>query len=210
MKKLNLNHNGSYNFIQNNILSIFTLFVLFTTMLTISCSDKNHELNNQNSEEKINKLFDLVDSKIETKSQVLRQLNGDKVIQKAITFLVIRDNNTGEISLANFKEEDYFAPIADVFENSTLSQTQYMDDYTVSCSGGSGGDWESSCGGKFSCGKLIAKCLDEGGCASICNAKSSIEFNGNKFLDIDISDQLNVREIDLSNFSAVKIIKTTY
>ena len=73
-------------------------------MLTISCFDKNHELNNQNSEEKINKLFDLVDSKIENKSQVLRQQNGDKVIQKAITFLVIRDNNTGEISLANFKE----------------------------------------------------------------------------------------------------------
>ena len=93
-KKLNLNHKGSYNFIQNNILSIFTLFVLFTTMLTISCYDKNHELNNQNSEEKINKLFDLVDSKIENKSQVLRQQNGDKVIQKAITFLVIRDNNT--------------------------------------------------------------------------------------------------------------------
>ncbi len=44
-----------------------------------------------------------MDSKIENKSQVFRQQNGDKVIQKAITFLVIRDNNTGEISLANFK-----------------------------------------------------------------------------------------------------------
>ncbi len=40
-------------------------------------------------------------------------------------------------------------------------------DYQVSCDNGDG-SWDSPCKGVRSCGKLIAKCLEEGGCATIC------------------------------------------
>ncbi len=42
--------------------------------------------------------------------------------------------------------------------------------YQVSCDNGDG-SWDSSCGGVRSCGKLIARCLEEGGCATICRQR---------------------------------------
>ena len=45
-------------------------------------------------------------------------------------------------------------------------------DYTVTCCCNSdGGDlWSEGCSGKWSCGSLVGDCLDDGGCAEICEA----------------------------------------
>lgn len=59
------------------------------------------------------------------------------------------------------KEPDFF-----ILE-SKKSLAQRAADYQVSCDNGDS-SWDSDCSGKWSCGKLIAKCLDEGGCATIC------------------------------------------
>ncbi|PIX07930.1 MAG: hypothetical protein COZ76_00840 [Flavobacteriales bacterium CG_4_8_14_3_um_filter_35_10] len=40
--------------------------------------------------------------------------------------------------------------------------------YTVECSNGSNG-WTKVCDGKLSCASLINDCLNQGGCATICN-----------------------------------------
>lgn len=43
---------------------------------------------------------------------------------------------------------------------------------TVACDRGGDGsdDWTNTCNGAVSCGKMIKKCLDQGGCANVCSA----------------------------------------
>ncbi len=68
------------------------------------------------------------------------------------------------------KEPDFFVldfkPNIETKGNKEINKE--IKDYQVVCDLGED-SWEESCNGKFSCGKLIAKCLDEGGCATMCN-----------------------------------------
>lgn len=50
------------------------------------------------------------------------------------------------------------------------------DSYNVDCCFDNNGDiiFSKTCSGKFSCGNLIAECLEDGGCAEICNATITI------------------------------------
>lgn len=50
----------------------------------------------------------------------------------------------------------------------TKGNTEMTDPYQVVCDLGKD-SWDEFCNGKISCGRLIAKCLDEGGCATMCN-----------------------------------------
>lgn len=87
------------------------------------------------------------------------KMNDDKVI----TFEVVKNLKTNEITIENIKQVNFFPiPIA---SEKTPEFTEA--EYQVDCDNGDS-SWSKSCGGKWSCGKLIAKCLDEGGCATIC------------------------------------------
>lgn len=67
------------------------------------------------------------------------------------------------------KEPDFFI----LESEKSIAARMAADDYQVDCDrGGTGSDnWSEDCDGKWSCGKLIAKCLDEGGCATICQQR---------------------------------------
>ena len=64
------------------------------------------------------------------------------------------------------KEPDFFI----LESEKSVIQRMAKVDYQVSCDNGDS-SWDEGCEGKWSCGKLIAKCLDEGGCATICRAR---------------------------------------
>lgn len=206
---------------------------LFATILVAllfcysSCSDKDEStektpiLNSSEQELKIESLFSLVDEKIKTKSTRLNSIDGvkkdDTPISTAITFLVIRDNLTGNITLSNFKSEEYFVLPDEMFSEETntpesrISKTEFTTSspesvlenkkgYRINCKGGSAGNWSKKCSGKFSCGKEVVKCLDQGGCAEVCEVPVEfIEFNAEEFVDIELN------QINLEDVSAVEI-----
>ena len=129
-------------FTKNNLLASIGI-LLFASLWSISCSDTKamDQESHLTDEEQINEMFALVDSKINTRVQTLRQENGDKVMQKAITFLEIKDNKSGQIGLANFKEEKFFGPITLMMSKKTQNiQNNGSGSYVVSCTGGSKGD----------------------------------------------------------------------
>ena len=196
-------------FTKNNLLASIGI-LLFASLWSISCSDNKamDPKNHLTDEEQINEMFTLVDSKITTRVQTLRQENGDKVMQKAITFLVIKDNKSGQIGLANFKEETIFGPITLMMSKKTQNIQNSGGGYVVSCTGGSEGDWEKECSGKFSCGKAIAECLDQGGCANICEKpqeKEELVFNAEEYLGLSDRDDLTLT--DLEDISVVEIAR---
>src|SRR5690554_380304 len=65
------------------------------------------------------------------------------------------------------KEPDFFV-LDFILDLETKGNTEMTDPYQVVCDLGED-SWDEYCSGKFSCGKLIAKCLDAGGCATMCN-----------------------------------------
>ena len=80
-----------------------------------------------------------------------------------ISFEIFRHPKTEEVALVNFKEEGYFPILGASYRVSG-------SDYTITCSDKISGNikWEKNCSGAVSCGKLAKKCLDEGGCATVC------------------------------------------
>lgn len=74
-----------------------------------------------------------------------------------------KENDMISIKSAKEKEPDFF-----ILESTKLQRSSA--DYKVECSNGDQ-SWEEDCDGKWSCGGLIADCLDEGGCATICQAQ---------------------------------------
>lgn len=183
-----------------------SITILILSILFLSCfndaQDNNQndiEVTNQTDEEKIDHLFENIDVAISDKLTALNAVAKKSDSELAITFLVIKDNTSGNITLANFETENIFP-----LPNSLFSKSS-GDEFTVSCSGGSGGDWTESCGGKFSCGSKIAKCLDEGGCASICKAPEQIRLNAEDFLGIG---KIEKADFNLENISVVKIAFT--
>lgn len=85
-----------------------------------------------------------------------------------ITFEVVKNLNTDEISLANFKAVEIF-PITSADAYYKLQRASYI----VSCDNeGDDNDWEEECSGVYSCGALVKRCFEEGGCAQICENKS--------------------------------------
>ncbi len=62
------------------------------------------------------------------------------------------------------KEPDFF-----VLEPQKNTTQLDVDQFKVTCSKSGKDLWTKTCDGKFSCGSLISNCLDQGGCAEICN-----------------------------------------
>jgi len=59
-----------------------------------------------------------------------------------------------------------------VLENETSQKNASPkgEKYNVDCDLGED-SWSGECDGKFSCGRMIYKCLEAGGCAEICEKK---------------------------------------
>ncbi|KAB1155310.1 hypothetical protein F7018_12615 [Tenacibaculum aiptasiae] len=66
------------------------------------------------------------------------------------------------------KEPDFF--ILELESEDNIASRIEEGGYQVDCDRGGDGsnNWSKTCNGKWSCAKLIAKCLNEGGCATIC------------------------------------------
>ncbi|WP_346881606.1 hypothetical protein [uncultured Algibacter sp.] len=78
-------------------------------------------------------------------------------------FEVVLNERTGQVFIAGLTKQPIF-PIG--------GKSLYKKDgkkYTLSCSKGDK-TTTSNCSGKFSCGKAVYNCLEEGGCATICEA----------------------------------------
>ncbi len=87
-----------------------------------------------------------------------------------ISFEVVKNLTTNEIYLDNFKVEEFF-PIG--------SREDYQGmrgNYSISCDlGGPPNDWTENCGSKWACGQLVLDCLEQGGCATVCERTSTTE-----------------------------------
>ncbi len=156
----------------------FTVICL-TLLLCNSCSSEKPEFINesnvkqlQNEKEiaTINNLLENIKPQLNERAKDLEEFN-------YISFEVVKNLNTNEITLENFKELSLF-PIADLTQNNRST-------YTISCDNNGDGesDWEEQCSGIGSCGKLVKKCLDEGGCAEICENKS---LEGQAYASVEI------------------------
>lgn len=81
---------------------------------------------------------------------------------------ITADFNTKENKYSNYKfeikEPNFF--VFDEVINSVEGKK-----YTVTCTKGGKTLWTDECDGKFSCGSMIYKCLEGGGCGTICQGK---------------------------------------
>ncbi len=76
------------------------------------------------------------------------------------------NKNDNLIKIINFEEEEpSWAMALELSSKNNLKQKG--GGYTVSCANGNS-SWSKDCDGKWSCGSLIGDCLEEGGCATIC------------------------------------------
>ena len=136
-----------------SLLIISTFFLLI-----FSCSQGENDLSSlENQSLELNKFFEKVSSMNLKTSQ-------ENVIY--IDYKWNPNKRTIEYLKSEEKEPDFF-----ILESpKNLAQRDAFiaaDDYQVNCDNGES-SWSGDCDGKWSCGKLIAKCLDEGGCAKIC------------------------------------------
>ncbi len=87
---------------------------------------------------------------------------------EVITFEVVKNNDTNEIGIENVAISEFFP----VFNKSEYQQAR--GNFQVDCDlGGPPNDWSEPCDSKWSCGGLIAECLAQGGCATICAKRSN-------------------------------------
>ena len=99
--------------------------------------------------------------------------NDLKVKRGNVLYIYYTINKYGTINILNVKESEPTWPIAFAMiglfaEEKSQTEKNYIisgkDKYQVSCSTG----WDKTCGGAYSCGTLVKKCLDSGGCAEVC------------------------------------------
>lgn len=135
--------------------TIFKLTLAAVLALTIcACSDNEGSL-------------DELESKTLTFDELFEKVSALKLDPKSEHVINIEykwNKVTNLVSIVDINEEepDFF-----VLEKSSLKSASQTAKYYVSCSNG-GNSWTKDCDGKISCGGLIADCLDEGGCATIC------------------------------------------
>ena len=171
------------------------IFMLLFTVccLMVDCKDSNDIANLsggkdsqtiETTEEKIDKLLNSIKPRLAAKSNFLNEnLASDDIGMAIIDFLVVQNLRTGQIALTNFKQESIFP----LFSQESLENVRAQGGgVVVTCTGGKNGDWEEECDGKLSCGRLIVRCLKEGGC-STCPIPEHEELILNKedFLDIE-------------------------
>ncbi|MEO9965722.1 MAG: hypothetical protein ABJF11_08040 [Reichenbachiella sp.] len=116
-----------------------------------------------------------------------------------LSFDLVFDTETNQMAILGFKEESYF-PIDGREETARALGTVYTVDCTI-------GNKTTSieCDGKWNCGSAIADCLEQGGCATICENPSGLSAQSIRNHDIRF---LADRGISSTTISA-SLLKTT-
>lgn len=148
-----------------NLLKITTFISI--ALLTSYCSQKDELSSLENQTLNFEAFFEKVSSmnlEISEENVIYIDYKWDPT-KKRIEYL-----NSEE------KEPDFF-----ILESpKVIAQRSIAADYQVDCDNGDD-SWSKECNGKLSCGKLIAKCLDQGGCATICEQSMAYSPQTNTF-----------------------------
>ena len=134
-----------------------TLYFVCLILLLVSCSEKDDTNTDEISQVDIEEIL--------TEMKSLGESEG-----KIIVF-----------EMKNFKEKD-FTKYFEIIENSEkvlafatgqdINKRGPGDNYTVTCTWGNGESEVTECGESVACaGQATWDCLENGGCATICNAK---------------------------------------
>lgn len=137
---------------------ILNLGVLFLVLFLISCdkNDTNQLSDLEGKALKAEEFFDLVASK---------KINSDG---KAL--LISYQWNASDNTII-YKSDDWVEPSWGLGLTVGASMSAKPGDkYKVTCTKGDT-ETTTTCNNQYSCGRIIADCLKEGGCAEICNAK---------------------------------------
>lgn len=140
------------------------LFIVLSIMLfsTVGCQ-KDNIGNLENQTLTFEEFFDKVSSmNIQTSEKNVIVIN--YTLDKKNNLITITDSQEQEASWGVALE------VASLRDNSNFQERSLSDKYQVSCSTGDK-SWNKKCDGKWSCGRAIYKCLNEGGCAEICALK---------------------------------------
>ncbi|HYF69599.1 MAG TPA: hypothetical protein VD884_15745 [Ohtaekwangia sp.] len=164
-----------------------TLVVLILLALSFGCSDSNEPATKKTQQSDGEKINLMVES-IQPIFASLRTKANGREEPKAITYEVVTDLATGEMTLLNFKLEEFF-PIA-----GRAAYAKEGTKYTVECTVG-GKTTSKTCDGKFSCGSAIADCLDKGGCATICEAPKGYNVIRDSDLKFFIDQGVSVNDL---------------
>lgn len=183
-----------------------TLYFVRLILLSVSCSEKDDANTNEINQVDIEKVL--------TEMKNLGESEG-----KIIVF-----------EMKNLKEKDY-AKYFEVIENSEkvlafascqgINKRGPGDNFTVTCTWGNGESEVTECGESVSCaGQATWDCLENGGCATICNAKitftpanisSNKKSKSLKQLDSILSEVINLSNSKNRNIEfTIKRNKDTY
>ncbi|CAL2076621.1 hypothetical protein [Tenacibaculum sp. 190524A02b] len=107
------------------------------------------------------------------------------------------DKANGLIEFLESEEREFPFPIylaesKDAIKGKTFAK----DEYKVSCEmGGTGSqNWTKTCSSAWKCGKLAKKCLDAGGCATVCAAQMVYLPDVREFLILDEEDYIKFND----------------
>lgn len=140
--------------------------LLTIAIISISCNKVNSvkgDLENQEfTPETIKKVFDEV-----SKIKVLDLKDPDN---NAIYINYTWDSRNGKMTIKSINEEKM--DIFPLFSKKELEVIAEKYDYNVHCSvtdeNGNTTEWDKTCTNQWNCGGAIKECLDQGGCATIC------------------------------------------
>lgn len=152
----------------NNLKKIGLLLILILTvssLVFVSCQNEQIPSGQDISQVDIDakKIDELLENYKPSLIDKASKITDDKVI----TFEIVKNLKTNEIAIKNEQIVSFF-PI----DERSSYYNRISAEYQIDCNlGGDGSNnWSESCDGKWSFGKLIARCLDQGGCATICQS----------------------------------------
>ncbi|MBA6156773.1 hypothetical protein H3Z83_09625 [Tenacibaculum sp. S7007] len=159
---------------------LFFKMIAMSLFLAIVSCQSNDDLNDLKAEEmSITQFFDKVSS---------MELQTSKKNVIYIEYSYDKENET--IEYLQSKEKEFPYPIY------LSGKTAKAEGYTVSCEmGGTGSDnWSEDCSSAWKCGKLAKKCLDAGGCATVCAAQMAYLPDSKEFIILDSTEFINFEE----------------
>ena len=152
---------------KTQIFRLLITCVLGIGLLLGSCSKDAPSLNQLNH--KVYEGFTPLLDKIHT---LKSDMDPEHVVYIEVSWK--KETNEARINSIEQKEPD-FIPIPLKVKNKGAEDSGgpgEKDAYQVDCCCNDQGHdiWNKTCDGKWSCGTLVADCLEEGGCATMCNA----------------------------------------
>lgn len=141
-----------------NFLIVVALFVVF------SCAEQPSGVTVQRKEITQERIDALVQS-AQPLFNALRTNAKGKSDLTMVSYELVVDRATGDMTLLNFQSETFFSFI----EEDESARAEGAGKYVVECHN-NGKTTRTECSSNISCGSAIKACLDAGGCANICEA----------------------------------------